>query len=374
MLAAADVNSDGVVDLTVANANPASLQIFRGLGGGEFAPAGSRPATFAPSSLTVVDLDGDGDRDAVLCADGTATLSVYIGNGAGAFAPAVDYPASADARAIAPADVDLDGHVDIAAACAVNNPGLAVLRGLGGGLLGPPSLYPGAAQAVGLALADLDANGAVDALLADSIASKLRVLSGDGAGGFLLTSSVDTGIGCLDVKTLDLDLDGRLDAIASNESAGSLTLTLQAPLTLDGVSAYGAGSPGCFGAISLGANEAPRVGSQTFAYFETNAPRASLGILLATHVKDDAGSDPFGLGILLHCDLFLSSDIHNYDIATDHAGAARVPAPIPNEAYLVGIPFYTITIHLESKADGLDCGASPYGLVSSRALDVTIQP
>jgi hypothetical protein len=374
MVAGSDVNADGRVDLLVANANPGGLQTFLGTGGGAFALAGTNAAPFAASSLAVTDLDSDGFRDAVLCANGTATVSVYLGNGAGAFAPAVNYPTSADTRSIAAGDVDGDFRVDIVGACAVNNPGLSVLRGLGSGILGPATLYPGATQGFGLELADADGNGAVDAFVADSISSKVRVFSGNGSGGFVLTSSVQAGIDCLDVKAFDLDLDGRLDTVASNKSAGTVTLALQSPLTVNGIARYGTGSPGCLGAIALGATEEPKLGSQTFAFVETNAPRNALGILLATHVKDEAGSDPFFLGILLHCDLFLSWDIHNYDIWTDHAGVGRVVAAIPNLAYLVGVPFYTITIHLESAADGLDCGASPYGLVSSRGLDVVIQP
>ena len=169
----------------------------------------------------------------------------------------------------------------------------------------------------------------------------------------------------------DLDADGRPDVVAI---AGTKLSVLRNQLsTPAGTAPYGSGTPGCSGILGLTANKPPKVGEATYGYICTNAPRGALGLGFATDLQDAAGSDPFSLGITLHVGFLGASQLIAYDLLSDSTGTAFAPAPIPNFPFLVGSNFYVQTLWLEALADGQACGPSPFHLVSSEAVALTVQ-
>ena len=99
---------------------------------------------------------------------------------------------------------------------------------------------------------------------------------------------------------------------------------------------YGIGTPGCNGAHHICGNSAPAIGNANFKLTCSNAPATSLGLCLVANAQDVSGSDPFQLGILLHLDLVLATDLQAMDFNSDAAGLGTANAPIPNNPNLVG--------------------------------------
>jgi uncharacterized membrane protein YgdD (TMEM256/DUF423 family) len=334
----------------------------------------TQAAYFSPGSVSLADMDVNGTRDVVVCNGGTHNVSVFLNGGTGALAPMVNYPTNSDTRTADVADVNGDGIPDVVAAAGSVNPGVTCVPGLGGGVLGAPAVHPGGEFPFDVVLVDADADGALDALVSDYLNGSMRVFSGNGSGAFALTQTVQTASGAFDVETADMNLDGHVDVMTVNVQVQSFSVIEQIPPAVVGAASYGTGSPGCAGELGLGVNSAPRVNTPSFAYTLTHAPANALGLLLATDVKDTAGTDVFTIGILLHCGLLTATEVYGLDAFTDGSGSGRAASPLPNNPALVGMTYAACAVFVENAADGLDCGGSPFALVSSRGLEITIQP
>jgi hypothetical protein len=136
-IAVADVNSDGLDDLVIADAGGARLAVLEQSGAvaGEFLPASvfDLPAG-AGLSVVVADLDGDSYPDIV--SGGSALVAVLLQDATrpGAFPEAINYSAPIAANAVAVADIDGDGLLDI-----VTNSGVTSTND-GGVLRTPPGV------------------------------------------------------------------------------------------------------------------------------------------------------------------------------------------------------------------------------------------
>jgi hypothetical protein len=116
-LCAADFNHDGLADLAVATADvPGPVTILLSMGEGTFAP----PVDYAAgvsSGIAAGDLNGDGRVDIALAKNyfgGPGTAAILLGHGDGTFAQAVDYPVESGPSGIAIADMNADSHLDLA--------------------------------------------------------------------------------------------------------------------------------------------------------------------------------------------------------------------------------------------------------------------
>lgn len=147
-----DLNSDGRLDIAVANLRGNSVSVLIGRGDGTFQSSKNYEAGIAPWSLIVTDMDGDGAADIVV-ADRTGTqLSAFFGYGDGSFAPPVTFGASD-----APAKL------------------LAELRSQGRQSTGT--------SFASTALGDLNGDGVLDQVTALSARNRVSVLLGSGNNG-----------------------------------------------------------------------------------------------------------------------------------------------------------------------------------------------
>jgi len=122
-LAVGDFNSDGNLDLAIANLNGNNVTVLLGNGTGWFKPDPSGPFAVgtAPVSIVVSDFNGDSIPDLAISNSGSNTLTVLLGDGAGGFKGASGSPyanptGGQEAYAIAVGDFNGDGRLDLAIA------------------------------------------------------------------------------------------------------------------------------------------------------------------------------------------------------------------------------------------------------------------
>jgi Flp pilus assembly secretin CpaC len=148
-MTAADFNSDGNLDLAIANQTTNNISILLGNGKGAFTQAtgsqGGSPLAVGklPVAIASGDLNNDSHPDLVVVNQTDNTVSVLLGNGDGTFTAATNSPLTTGQAptAVTIADFNADGNQDIA----VTDPqtdSVSVFLGLGQGLFAPPFELP----------------------------------------------------------------------------------------------------------------------------------------------------------------------------------------------------------------------------------------
>jgi hypothetical protein len=148
-----------------------------------------------------------------------------------------------------------------------------------------------------------------------------------------------------------------------------LLLACEAPCA-GSVALAGTGTPGCAGPLGIAAGSVPSIGNAAFAITASGLPPSEPAVVLLGTAADEAGTQPGGLGVLLHVDLAASTLLLPIVLSTGPNGQAVLPMPIPDNAAFVGSQFVV-------QAFGqwpAPCGPSPTGWSSSPALVLAIQP
>lgn len=128
-----DFDHDGVNDIVASaggNSPSSCLLLFRGTGGGQFAPPQTLVSYDIPETLRVADINLDGRDDVLVLHGGWTKLGVYLQRADGTLAPEqlfdVPYASHYNAQGMAVGDFSGDGCPDIA--IADYNAGLVTLR------------------------------------------------------------------------------------------------------------------------------------------------------------------------------------------------------------------------------------------------------
>ena len=138
---------------------------------------------------------------------------------------------------------------------------------------------------------------------------------------------------------------------------------------VQGVTPFGAGTPGCSGPHTLSAPSSPVLGHPAFTLRTGQAPPSGLGLQAFASQPDVAGSDPLGLGFVAHVQL--ASLLSLWPVVGDSSGVGSFAFAIPPSAALVGSTLHTQSIWLWHPAA---CSPSPGGWSSSPGLSFTVQP
>lgn len=138
----------------------------------------------------------------------------------------------------------------------------------------------------------------------------------------------------------------------------------------DGLANSGIGTSGCSGFEQMDATVAPQPGAAGFALTCTRAPANGFGVLLTSSSVDALGSDPFGLGVLVHVGIASPAVYSIVPLFADADGYATRALPIPADPQLVGL-----SAHFQAGfAWNGPCVPSPLSLSTSDALSVVVQP
>lgn len=236
-LAVANVNGDGLPDVIVVREDDAApapgIQDVTVVLGGQSGDDAEHYVSGIgePTDVELGDLDGDGLPEIVV-AGNEASVSVLVNEGGGSFADGDLEPtgASGASRRIALAQLGGSGSLDLLATDS-GAASLRVMLGDGGGgfqPLGPrPTGLPGAAASV--AAGDLNGDGAADALAGG--AGRFAALLGNGSGGLSPTpgspfsSRAAASDPIDDLVATDMNRDGQLDVVTANRN-GSVSVLL----------------------------------------------------------------------------------------------------------------------------------------------------
>jgi hypothetical protein len=365
-LAIMDATGDGLADIVSASATVNGLHILPGPGGtGSFGAPLELQLPAMPGDLVVGDFDGNGSQDLAVASAGGGVVLV-LPQAAGGFGPAVETPTDALGGKLVAGDLDGDDRLDLAV---LTVSGSAVDSLLGNGTGGFRRV--GTQQLGGivdsLALPDLDGDGRLDLVASTDI--ELRVCYGQGDGQFRAPEiAVNDVAGVSAVVARDTNADGRPDLGYVTDRAELAVLTNPRALE-NGIAPYGTGTPDCAGAIVMTGNSRPYLGNLDFEYVVANAPARRGGVIAIAFGQDAPGTDPFGLGFLVH--LLPGSEVNPRFLVSDANGGARDPYEIPELPGLVGGTVYAQTVWL---GDVGGCSPSPVGISSSRGLALTVQP
>jgi hypothetical protein len=223
-IATADFNLDGKLDLAALRASGASaVGTFLGSGTGSFGSVYDVNVTAtAPKALTIADLNRDGKPDIVTANGGHSSITVALGNGDGSFTVLPYHIVGGNARDVVITDMNKDGKPDAVVARGTNT--LMVLFGAGDGTFSSSVTTTLTGDPYGLTVVENEYYPTVLAALETT--SELARVSYLADSSEFIKSTFTAGTGAAAVAAVDLNRDGRLDAVVSNISATNISILL----------------------------------------------------------------------------------------------------------------------------------------------------
>jgi hypothetical protein len=222
-IVAADFNGDGILDLAVANAGTVpvgTISILIGNGDGTFQDHVDYATGAGPSWVATGDFNSDGKLDLAVSEGNLGagtTVGVLLGNGDGTFEPVVHYTAGANPTYVLTADFNGDNNLDLAVVNCVGT--VSILLGNGDGSFGPHQDFTVGSCPTGGVAADFNQDGKIDLAVpnwGDGSGDSVSVLLGNGDGTFTTQVQYETGIGPASVIAADMNLDGCIDLVVTN--------------------------------------------------------------------------------------------------------------------------------------------------------------
>lgn len=242
---AIDLNSDTYPDLAVLSEDVSEVTVLINDGNGMF--IGNRrsyPVDRVPSDIAAFDADGDGDIDLCVSDLSTDKLSFFMNDGSGSFTLGEQLEIGRNPSRILPMDLDKDGMMDIALYLSQGNGSyynvdrgkdmrwyntVVLLMNRGGMVFQEkPFEYRVQRGVNSMDAADLDGDGHMDIAMAHLGYNSISVLYSEGSANFRkggsgnMDSREFRSLDPIDLKLVELDGDGHIDAIAISKSADSV--------------------------------------------------------------------------------------------------------------------------------------------------------
>ncbi len=259
-VAIGDLNGDGKPDLATANAGVDSVSVLmqNAATPGTFAAPVSYTAGTGPRFVAIVDINSDGRLDLAVANQNSNTVSVLLQNTAspGNFLAGTLFNTFSTPYALAPADLNGDGRLDLAVAC-VNTQVVILLQNAPAtpvpGTYNPAVNYGAGAVPSAVAIGDLNDDGRLDLAIANRDTNNVSVLlqSATTRGSFLAAVNYAASLGPIAIAIADLNMDGRLDLAVANQANSNVSVLLQSGSTR-GVFLSAVNYPAVSGSAAMG--------------------------------------------------------------------------------------------------------------------------
>jgi len=222
---ASDLDSDGYIDLAVADTSYRMVSVLLNNGNGTFKAKVDYETGVYPISVVVSDLNGDGDVDLAVANSWSNTFSVLLNNGDGTFAARTDYATGDYPHSIFASDFDADGDMDLAVANSESYT-VSVLLNNDDGTFAARTDYATGVNPWSVFASDFDADSDMDLAVAIGGANTVSVLLNNGDGTFAAKTDYATGINPYSVFASDFDCDGDMDLAVANNSSDNVSILL----------------------------------------------------------------------------------------------------------------------------------------------------
>ena len=186
-LVAADLDTDGDIDLAAAAHDSSAIEILVNNGGGAFftGPVLS-VGSIKPEGVVAADFDGDGDNDLASAGSdgGQDFVSIFIQSTPGTFVGPTDYPTlGVDSGSMVAGDFDLDDDIDVATVNKTSGD-VTAIPNTGDGTFGTALPFTVDSGPEHLAAGDLDNNGSIDLVSTNKTGNDVSVLINVYTSGF----------------------------------------------------------------------------------------------------------------------------------------------------------------------------------------------
>jgi hypothetical protein len=218
-LAVAQFNGDGKLDLAVANAADNTVSVFVGNGDTTFTLVSTAQVSLRPVSIVAADFNGDHNTDLAVADQDDNALAILLGNGNGTFTRVADVLTDSGPIVLVSGDLNRDGKPDLAVVAGTT---VTPYLGNGDGTFTAQASLSASPQPVALVIGDFNGDSKSDlAVLNGAPPSKPSVLVflGNGDGTFAFKSTFNaSGLLPQGLTAADMNGDGKLDLVSSGKS------------------------------------------------------------------------------------------------------------------------------------------------------------
>lgn len=233
-------DDDAVLDLVVAASGGDEFRLFKGLGGGDFAPDVSIPVSNRQIyAMVTVDVNNDGWDDLIF--DGNGRIEVYLADGTGGFVAQPGLNTGRSMSRMVATDFNGDGYPDIAYGVLFVDV-ITLHYGDGDGRFGEGIDVAPGVQHSAIVAGDFNGDGKADLASLDSLDRTLRVLLQKADGDFAQARVFDASSGFGEITSGDFNGDGLVDIVVA---ANNLNVY------------YGTGSGSFSAPVNVGRSSAP---------------------------------------------------------------------------------------------------------------------
>ncbi|NMC44419.1 MAG: T9SS type A sorting domain-containing protein [candidate division Zixibacteria bacterium] len=237
---AADIDSDGDLDLAVACAAGNYVAILTNDGSGNFTKS-AQYNTGNSIWISFADFNDDNVVDLAVALYYADSVSFYRNDGSGIFAFDSQYATGSRPVCIATGDFDTDGFSDLAVANDLSGTITVLLNDSIGHFGESQEVQVGRTNTV--CAQDVDKDGDCDLVFTNTYGNRIGILFNDGAGMFIDTTYYDTGFNDpQDVFAADFNGDNLIDLAVANFGANYISIlrnqgdgTYRAPISYSGL-------------------------------------------------------------------------------------------------------------------------------------------
>ncbi len=227
-----DLNRDGILDLVIANRNDDSVSVLYGNGDSTFQAQQTFATGYRPISVTLGDVNGDGRADLVVPNYSNSTVSVLLScrsYTSQIYSLDHTFPSILSINRTSPANATSSAHsvsFTVTFSEAVTGVDATDFRVVASGTVGKTTMkVTGRGSVYTVTVSGITGNGTLGLNLADN--GTIRDLAGNRLEiGFASAIVTDLGNGQSTVKMGDVNGDGKLDLVATNDSSQTVDVLL----------------------------------------------------------------------------------------------------------------------------------------------------